>query len=356
MKTGTVKFYNSQKGYGFIQPDDGDGATGRAVALGTIGKLLPSALVIGDAVHAANALDGVNAGALAAEIVAGMEWAPTLTDRTADELAPPPALLGLKDNRTAYDVTTPDRVWAYWNVMSHRRGATEVLEAVRAICRDACAQALRRLAERAAALGETPRLPAAVPVVSFGELRREVFARDPNAAGRFAALARDVAEQALDLPEQCRILTEHLWSASGRAGPGVVIGFASLPYLPTELNGSRGERLEQAVRDAAARIAARHATSIAIRRFFPGISDMSHFGQADGGELPLVRANTPAWGFAIRWPEGHGAAGIPVVNAGPWGRDYHTRLERLQVGYAFEVLPELVDDIVRNLLEGERPR
>ena len=23
MKTGTVKFYNSQKGYGFIQPDDG---------------------------------------------------------------------------------------------------------------------------------------------------------------------------------------------------------------------------------------------------------------------------------------------------------------------------------------------
>ena len=27
MQTGTVKFYNDQKGYGFIQPDDGSKAS-----------------------------------------------------------------------------------------------------------------------------------------------------------------------------------------------------------------------------------------------------------------------------------------------------------------------------------------
>jgi arginine utilization protein RocB len=79
--------------------DAGDGEVGRSVALGTIGKLLPSALIIGSAVHASNSLQGLNAGLLAAEIVAGMEWTPSLTERTGKEQAPPPTLLGLKDNR-----------------------------------------------------------------------------------------------------------------------------------------------------------------------------------------------------------------------------------------------------------------
>jgi arginine utilization protein RocB len=64
------------------------------------------------------------------------------------------------------------------------------------------------------------------------------------------------------------------------------------------------------------------------------------------------RRNTPAWGFGIDWPAGAGPAGIPIVNAGPWGRDYHTRLERLHAGYAFEVLPELLLAMVRDVLRS----
>lgn len=45
--------------------DDGDGSTGRAVALGTIGKLLPSALVVGQPVHAGYSFSGLSACALA---------------------------------------------------------------------------------------------------------------------------------------------------------------------------------------------------------------------------------------------------------------------------------------------------
>ena len=125
--------------------DEGEGETGRSVALGTIGKLLPSAFIVGDAFHASNSLRGLNAGLLAAEIVAGMEWAPRLTERTGEEQAPPPTLLGLKDNRLAYDVTTPDRIWAYWNVMVHRNGPAEVLGHVRDICSDAADKAVARL-------------------------------------------------------------------------------------------------------------------------------------------------------------------------------------------------------------------
>lgn len=61
---------------------------------------------------------------------------------------------------------------------------------------------------------------------------------------------------------------------------------------------------------------------------------MSFLGQADETGVPVIAANTPAWGAGLHWPEGPAFAGIPIVNAGPWGRDYHTVLERLHAQYA----------------------
>jgi arginine utilization protein RocB len=325
--------------------DAGDGAAGRRIVLGTVGKLLPSAFVVGRAVHASDSLQGLNAGVLAGAIAAAVEWSPALTERTQGELAAPPTLLGLKDNRTAYDVTTPDQVWAYWNVMTHRRSPVEVLSAFRALCRDAVAGIRDRLAERAggAALPD-------VPVLSFAELKREALAHDPAAAGRLAVLAGEVAARGLDLPEQCRLLTAYWWAASRRTGPAVVIGLASMPYLPTELRGRDGRHLEAACRRAAAAVGERHGTGIGIAHYFPGISDMSFLGQADEAAVPEVAAETPAWGCGIPWPQANAIGGVPIVNAGPWGRDYHTPLERLHAAYAFEVLPELLLEIVRGVL------
>jgi arginine utilization protein RocB len=327
--------------------DDGDGAAGRCVALGTVGKLLPSALVVGRPAHAANALQGVNAGALMARIVTELEWSEALTDQAEGEAAAPPTLLGLSDHRPSYDVTTPERIWAYWNVMTLRHSPTEVLTRFAERCRLAMVEALRTLAARR---GRQPsNLPAEVPVLTFEALRREVLARGPRQGERLADLARSVAARGLDLPEQCRLLTEGWWAASGRSGPAVVVGFASMPYRPTELRGDAGLRLEVAVRQAAQRVAGRHATSIGLCRHFPAISDMSFLGQVDDSGVPAIAANTPAWRHGIDW---RAALGVPIVNAGPWGRDYHTPLERLHTAYAFEVLPELLLEIVRGVLAG----
>jgi arginine utilization protein RocB len=76
---------------------------------------------------------------------------------------------------------------------------------------------------------------------------------------------------------------------------------------------------------------------------------MSFLGQADEASVPAIAANTPAWGAGLHWPTGNAFAGIPIVNAGPWGRDYHTVLERLHVPYAFNVLPDLIGEIVDHL-------
>ena len=62
---------------------------------------------------------------------------------------------------------------------------------------------------------------------------------------------------------------------------------------------------------------------------------MSFFGEATG-DLAAVAANTPNWDLSFIMPA---AAGLPTINMGPWGRDYHHWLERLHAPYAFETLP-----------------
>jgi arginine utilization protein RocB len=330
--------------------DDGDGEQGRLVALGSVGKLLPSALVVGRAAHAADSFRGFGAAALAGALAAEMEWTQELTERSGDELGAGPTLLGMKDDKLAYDVTMPANVWMYWNVMVHRRSPDAVLNAVEAAAERASARLVANLAERAKAVGAA--LPAEeVRIVRLDTLRDEVLARDAAHGGTLERLARDLAATGLGLPEQCRRLTATMVELSGRRGPLIVLGFASIPYLPVELrDDDKARRLERAVVEAVDATARRFDTSIGTIRYFPGISDLSFFAQADDRHVEAIAANTPAWETILAGAPRFGAANIPGINVGPWGRDYHTRLERIHAGYAFRVLPVLVQEIVSRFL------
>jgi len=334
--------------------DDGDGSTGRAVALGTIGKLLPSAMVVGLPTHAGYAFNGLNACALAGALAAEVEWAEALTERSGDQTGAGPTLLGMKDSKTAYDVTMPDKVWMYWNVMLYRRTPAAILQALQGLAENAVARIKVALApRRSAALGNGVGPLPDVAVTTFDALRREVSAKRPDAVAAIERFAREVAAQNLDLPEQCRLITQELWKLSGRGDPAIILGFASTPYLATQLGGDEDARaLARATERAAEIIVARHNTTIALPAYFLGISDMSFLGQADESDIPVVAANTPAWGAGLHWPQGSAFAGIPIVNAGPWGRDYHTVLERLHTPYAFKILPDLIGEIVTGVLRS----
>jgi len=323
--------------------DDGDGAEGRIIALGSVGKLLPSALVVGRAAHASYTFRGLGAAALAGAIATEMEWATDLTERTGDELGAGPTLLGMKDSKRAYDVTMPQSVWMDWNIATHRRSPAEVLATVATHVRTAVDRLAVALEQRRVSVGaEGGPLP--VEIVTFAEL----LAAAPDAANDAAALARSLAATGLDIPEQCRQVTEHLFERSGRSGPTVVLGFASTPYLPARLGeGPKARRLEHLARQA---VAASEG-NIGTKAFFPGISDVSFLGEAEESGLTTIGANTPVWNAALAWPPGSAIGHLPTVNIGPWGRDYHTRLERMHAGYAYDTLPPLIARLTRQLLD-----
>ena len=76
---------------------------------------------------------------------------------------------------------------------------------------------------------------------------------------------------------------------------------------------------------------------------------MSFFGHrpADANSA-YVEANTPA--SALIDKVSADALSFPVVNIGPWGREYHQRLERVHAPYAFEDLPKFIREIIYRFL------
>ncbi len=326
--------------------DDGDGTAGQVIALGSVGKMLPTAFVVGTPVHSGFPLRGLNAAVLAAAIAQRLEWAPELTDETTEEPGTPVSLLSLKDGKVGYDVTTPATAFATWSVLNYRRKPSTVLDTFEALVREALVGCLTSLRTRAAQSGQNADDSPPVAVVRYSQLLDKARGADPGIDAHLHQVAVDLRDAGLNQPEISHALTASVWRRSGWVGPAVVLGLGSTPYLAVELDDSVVRSVVQAcIADAPGR----HGVSLNAVEFFAGISDMSFFGQGDTSELGTLAAETPGWNTCIAL-DTDSLAGVPTINIGPWGRDYHTPLERIETAYGFGALPRIILDLCSRLL------
>ena len=336
--------------------DQGDGSEGRAIYYGTIGKLLPFAFVIGQSSHASYPFEGVSAHRIAAEIMLAFEANPALSDTGNGAVSPPPICLEAKDLRGGYEVTTPDKVWLAFNWLFHSRSSADLQHDFNAIVADAMSRALSDFSTKAKAFARLDGAEAGTPdaagrMIPFSDLRAQAF-HLPGVAERYAALEKELATNDNPL-EVTRRLVTLLASEARLTGPTIVTGFSSLHYPHTHVDETKAlDRAFAAAIDRARRtIETRHATSFKRREYFTGISDMSFFGTAgDGSGSSVVADNTPANLWVDRPPSN--ALEYPVVNIGPWGREFHQRLERLYTPYAFDIFPDFVFEIACEVLQS----
>lgn len=339
--------------------DLGDGAEGRAIYYGTIGKLLPFAFVIGQPSHASYPFEGVSAHRIAAEIMQAFEANTDLCDTGNGEVSPPPICLEAKDLRGGYEVTTPDRVWLAFNWLFHSRAAGDLQADFNAIVDQAMQRALADFSAKAGAYrrltgeagSDSPELCG--KVIPFSQLRAQAFAVE-GVAERYAALEQELATNDNPL-EVTRILVAMLVAEARLTGPVVVTGFSSLYYPHSHLDDAKplDRDFASAIERAQQTIETEHATRFRRREYFTGISDMSFFGRpGDGANSSVVADNTPA-NLWVDCPPRNGLD-YPVVNIGPWGREFHQRLERLYMPYGFDLFPRFVFEITREVLD-QRP-
>ena len=312
--------------------DDGDGSFGRSIAFGSIGKLLLTAFIVGREAHACYPFQGINANYLAAELLTAFECAPELAELTGPEIAAPAdgaPCQGSEIRLQCHDAGAGLALLEHLAASSfgtgrarHRVERSEKCDAARGHAARERAQKLKQSA-----------FAADIPVLTYAELAASL---DRSVLER---LGRELAQGTLDLPARSLRVTQEAWRLSGRVGPAVVLGFGSIPYQAVSFG------------DAAlkARILAAAGRDVTPINYFPGISDMSFLGQGNG-DVADCAANTPIWGTSFTLAP---SPAYPIVNIGPWGRDYHHWLERLNAPYAFDILPGVVSRVAKAALEAD---
>ena len=93
--------------------------------------------------------------------------------------------------------------------------------------------------------------------------------------------------------------------------------------------------------------------SYRLSHFYPSLSDSSYIAMDDDEkELEVLKNSFPGMDVIYPLPfEKIHALSIPAVNFGCYGKDAHKWTERVNVPYTFGILPILMRNAVKALLE-----
>jgi arginine utilization protein RocB len=337
--------------------DQGDGAEAKAVFLGSVSKLLPFVLFVGKPAHAGAPFDGFNpvmaASVFAREAECNSECLNIRTIFPGEE-PPPPTILYYREMRSRYDVTMPADVFCALNVLTFEKSPAKVFENLKLLVQKALDSSISLLYERMSAFSRKQNEHVAMQKLSSEVLDLpELINRAEYVAPGILERLRRIAEK--NFPEdkvlQTAKIVHELLTYTQIEGPCAVVGLAPPYYAKAELNPERDQAFLAYIKDEIAQFNRDHEESIKLRPYFPGISDMSFLAPSvDQQSIEYIKQRS-----AVDQPDLDGylrdPLEIPVINIGPWGREYHQSGERVNRHYAFNILPDLVFQICQGLLK-----
>ncbi|MDD3981236.1 MAG: hypothetical protein PHT55_03435, partial [Spirochaetales bacterium] len=195
-------------------------------------------------------------------------------------------------------------------------------------------------------------IPDAKPkLLGFEEFARSAELAKPGILDRARSLA--AAQHPDDRVQQSLAVLQTLLPFTGVEGPAAVLGFAP-PYYPrSEFDQKKHANCMTTLGRIIDEYSKEIGKSIRLRQYFPGISDMSFLSFLDSpAQREYVRTMSAVPDTADA-DAGKPPIACPVINLGPWGREYHQLGERVHREYSFAQMPALLVRIVAAALAEE---
>ena len=328
----------------------------RCAYVGAMGKLELGVYVLGRPAHAGAPHEGVDAVALAAEVVTRVTRSRALVDEADGVHAAPPVTLRLRDLKLEYNVQTAREAYVEFNLITVRRPLARTLDLVRTECVRGLEAVVQANLELAAWADPTRADSAPVPdpagcVMTYAELLAHArlgpgddpLAVDREPAGPPATTSEEGGATPGDAREATLSRLRALVRLAELDGPRLVIHLLP-PFYPHAAPGEGP--LVRAVRAALA-----GERGVPVRAYYPLISDACYASwRAEPPEE--IASQMPALGREYALPvEDARALDLDVVSLGPWGHDAHGLLERVHAAWTFERLPQLVWKILNHVSE-----
>lgn len=152
-------------------------------------------------------------------------------------------------------------------------------------------------------------------------------------------------------------VVEEAWKWMKDKDPAIILFYSSLYSPRIEVTGKTTDELNliSALDKAVETIQPEYPHPIVTRNFFPYISDMSFMALSDDEDgINAVSTNNPGWGTKhyVEFQDIRDI-NVPVINIGPYGLDAHKKLERMEMKYSLEIVPNITNQVIQNLLTNE---
>ncbi len=331
---------------------------------GAVGKLMPVVYVKGKLAHVGQVYSGLNPTNILSEIIRKTEVNADFIESVGNTTTMPPTWLYAKDQKQVYDVSLPIAAAGYMNLLTLDRSPGDIFEQLREICLDAFNAVINDVNNSYARYRDIsglqlPDLQWKPKVLLFGEAAEEAK-RDAGDVYLEAMekmtqhIKKAIAANEMTLIDGAYKMIETTLDHINDPSPVVIIALAP-PFYPNVHNQMLGEK-SKAINQAA-RMIMEYAKdtwgeAYEMQDYFTGICDLSYaMFQADDQSISYIEENMLMWKDMYYIPlETIRELSMPILNLGPWGKDFHKYTERVYAPDLLERTPKLIDRLLKTIL------